>query len=253
MTQRGYRRDGDGYLVRSLPSVEFGYTPALLHAEVREVDPDSVANLPAGLGATGHQWADLDGEGIPGVLVSDADSWRYKPNLGEGRLGPLQPVPGAAGAGRRRPGPPTAARPRRERPARRGHARPGRPRATSSRTAEGGWLPWQPFAALPTVDFDAPDVRLVDLDGDGHADLLVTEGESLTWYPSRGRGGLRPGDHACPPRSTPMPARGSSSPTVPSRSIWPTCRATACPTWCAFATARSATGRTSDTAGSGRR
>ncbi len=192
VTQRGYRRDGGGYLVRSMPSVEFGYTPARLTGELREIDPDSLANLPAGVGSAGHQWADLDGEGVSGVLVTGADAWFYKPNLGDGRLGPLQPVPGmrapAVGA-------PT-------RPRRLGQAGDGQLDVVTftgstpgylGRTTEGGWLPWQPFAALPTADFDAPDVRLVDLNGDGRADLLVTEGESLTWYPSLAEAGFGPG------------------------------------------------------------
>ena len=31
--------------------------------------------------------------------------------------------------------------------------------------------------------------------GDGHADILVTEGEQLTWYPSLGAGGFGPAIH----------------------------------------------------------
>jgi hypothetical protein len=34
------------------------------------------------------------------------------------------------------------------------------------------------------VDWNDPNTRFVDLTGDGHADILVTENEALTWYPS---------------------------------------------------------------------
>lgn len=62
-----------------------------------------------------------------------------------------------------------------------------------SRTADGGWQPWQPLPYPPAVDLDDPDVQLVDLDGDGLADLLVTEADVLTWYPSLGGAGFGTG------------------------------------------------------------
>jgi RHS repeat-associated protein len=192
VTQRGYRRAGAGYLSRSMPPVEFGYTAAGLTAEVRELDADSLANLPAGLDAAAHQWADLDGEGIAGVLVTDAAAWYYKPNLGYGRLGALQPVPGMPSPALDQP-----ARPRLLDLAGDGQLDvvtfSGPSAGYLSRTTDDSWLPWRPFSSLPTVDLDAPDVRLVDLNGDGHADLLVAEGETLTWYPSLAEAGFGAG------------------------------------------------------------
>jgi RHS repeat-associated protein len=192
VTQHGYRRVGDRYVKRSMPPVEFGYTAAGLTGDVHEVTPSSLANLPAGIGSAGHQWADLNGDGIAGVLVTAADAWYYKPNLGNGRLGDLQPVPGMPS-----PAVATPTRPRLLDLAGDGQLDvvtfAGPTAGYLSRTADGGWQPWQPFRALPTMDFDAPEVRMADLNGDGHTDLLVIEGETLTWYPSRATAGFGPG------------------------------------------------------------
>jgi hypothetical protein len=81
VTQNGYRRDGDGYLKRSLPPVEFEYTQPVVQDAVKEVDPASLENLPIGLDGSAYQWTDLHGEGIPGVLTEQANTWYYKRNL----------------------------------------------------------------------------------------------------------------------------------------------------------------------------
>ena len=47
------------------------------------------------------------------------------------------------------------------------------------------------MAATASVDWSDPNLRFVDLDGDGLADVLVTEDEVFTWYPVAGRCGLR--------------------------------------------------------------
>lgn len=58
MTQTGYKRDGDSYLKKSLPPLEFTYSEPSIDETVREVDPDSLENLPQGLDGTRYQWVD---------------------------------------------------------------------------------------------------------------------------------------------------------------------------------------------------
>lgn len=51
---------------------------------------------------------------------------------------------------------------------------------------------WEPFRALPhvpTMDPADPNVRLLDLDGDGVAELVLSEETAFVWYPGRGRKG----------------------------------------------------------------
>jgi RHS repeat-associated protein len=208
VTQRGYRRNeaGPGYLVRALPQVDLHYRPAVLRDQVIEVDRASLANLPAGLSADRHQLVDLDGEGISGILAQQDGSWFYKANLGGARFGPLRPVPtlpavaatpaGAtqlldlAGDGQLDVvafGGPT----------------PG----FYERTPDGAWTAFRRFALLPTVDWADPNLRFVDLDGDGHADLVLTEHDAIAWYPSLAEDGfgssrrvVKPLDEADGPR-----------------------------------------------------
>jgi hypothetical protein len=65
ITQSGYVRRPDGtYLKKSLPPLEFEFSQATIHDEVREIDAESLENLPYGLDGAIYQWLDLDGEGI---------------------------------------------------------------------------------------------------------------------------------------------------------------------------------------------
>jgi len=89
IVQSGYRRRPDGaYRKKSLPPLELTYSTAEIDDELRTIDPVSLENLPSGLDGTAYQSVDLDGEGLPGILTEQAETWYYKPNLGEGRFGP---------------------------------------------------------------------------------------------------------------------------------------------------------------------
>src|SRR5262249_39500463 len=90
VAQTGYRRQaGGGDASQSRPPLEFEYTRLEVREEVGELDAASLENLPAGLDGSAYQWVDLDGEGVSGVLTEQAGGWFYKPNLGDGRFGPV--------------------------------------------------------------------------------------------------------------------------------------------------------------------
>src|SRR6185369_3887370 len=93
ISQSGYRRKAEGgYLRKSMPPLEFEYSQVEIQEDVREIDAASLENLPAELDGGAYRWVDLDGEGVSGILTEQAGVWFYKPNLGDGRFGPLQTV-----------------------------------------------------------------------------------------------------------------------------------------------------------------
>jgi hypothetical protein len=176
-TQTGYRRtDTGGYLARSLPRVEFLYSPAAVQQAVHEIDPASLENLPAGLEGTRYQLADVHGEGLPGVLAEQAGELFYKRNLSP--LSEAQRVefavaervavrPNLALAGDQAQFMDLA-----------GDGLPGLvvmdgPMPGLYEHDDGeGWQPFRPFAAQPNCEAADPNLKLVDLDGDGRPDVL---------------------------------------------------------------------------------
>ena len=190
VTRNGYQRTAAaaaaGYLKAPTPPVSLEYSQAVIDPTVHRLPPGS---LPYGLGAVGtHQWLDLDGDGLTGVLTEQACGWYFAANLGGGTLGPLRtvdPLPATAdfGAGQRLLDLD-------------GDGRldlvslDRQPAGFHERTDDGSWAPFVPFTELPRIDWDAPGLQLVDLTGDGRADVLIAEQDVYRWHPSRGEAGF---------------------------------------------------------------
>ncbi len=183
-TQRGYiRKAGGGYTSERLPPLEFSYSEAVIDETLRELDPSSAENLPAGVDGSGYRWIDLDGEGVSSILTDQADAWFFKPNLGDGRFGPLEPVASKPPLSALGGGPQQlidlAGDGQLDLVALGGPA-PG----FSERTAAGGWEPFRAFRELPNIRWDDPNLRFLDLSGDGLADAVITDGDAIRWHPS---------------------------------------------------------------------
>ena len=207
VTQSGYQQETGGtYVKKSLPALEFKYSEATVNDQVRDVDADSLENLPAGIAGFGYQLIDLEAEGIPGILTEQANSWFYKRNLSPisiaddngvsrnvAKFAPLEliankPAVAITGTGSWRF---------------QDLAGNGQPDLASFQGPVAGyfelndigtWDNFVPFEVLPNVNWRDANLRFVDLTGDGLPDILITEQQAFTWYQSLGETGFAPSE-----------------------------------------------------------
>ena len=197
VTQAGYRPAGEGFTSRSMPPIEFQYSQPQIQPDVLTMDPGSQANLPEGLNGSSYQWADLDGEGLSGILSPADGAWYYKRNLSAANLvaqpdgtvaarasfGPLETVAHL-------PSQSDLAGVRLLDLSGSGHLDvvdlAGPDPGFFERTEDATFEPLQRFTALPALDWSDPNVTFIDVTGDGLADILLTEDGLFTVYASLG-------------------------------------------------------------------
>ena len=202
-TQTGYSRNGNSaYFAKSLPPLEFEYTVAEVDETVRDVDPESLQNLPYGIDGAHYRWADLDGEGLSGILTEQGGAWYYKPNLSpvnqqtiDGaqytlpKFGPIQPVASKPSLANLRSG-------RQQLMDLSGDGQldlvqlEGPTPGFYERTEDQDWEPFTSFASLPVLDWRNPNLKFIDLTGDGLPDLLISEDGCFWWHTSLGSEGF---------------------------------------------------------------
>ncbi|HEX9200978.1 MAG TPA: SpvB/TcaC N-terminal domain-containing protein [Acidobacteriaceae bacterium] len=202
-TQKGYvRAAAGGHVARSLPPLEIAYSSAAIDDTVRDIDPASLENLPRGIDGGTWRWVDLDGEGVSGILSEHSGSWYYKPNLSPAnthlidgaervvpRFGPTEVVArhasfAALGTGQQElldlSGDGQLDLVQLDGPS------PG----YFERTEDYDWELFRPFRSMPVMDWRDPNLRFLDLTGDGLPDVLVTEDNVFSWRQSLGADGF---------------------------------------------------------------
>lgn len=194
--QTGYMiNPGGGYYSKSLPSITMQYQPLAWDNTIHNVHPDDFQNAPQGL--TGpYQWIDLWGEGLPGILTEQGHGWFYKRNLGDGHFSPaleIAPKPSLQGLGAGLQWQDLDA--------------DGRRQLVSMDTSLPGYFDltddqeWQPFRSFVNkinVDWSSPFTHMLDLDGDGRPDMLITEDRVWKWYENEGKEGFAEGGYFSP-------------------------------------------------------
>ncbi|GLV55922.1 hypothetical protein KDH_27660 [Dictyobacter sp. S3.2.2.5] len=194
----GYRYENGHYQTRSFPLLEFTYTSFQPDGHSFELLQDSNGQFLPGLNRLPeYQLVDLYGEGIPGVLYSDGNTTRYwEPEDSKDNQGMVQTVRYA----------PTQAP--FELPIE-SMSQPTNLRLLDltgsgqldlliNTSVSAGYYEaksdhtWEKFRLLPSFpsDFSNPYNYLVDMTGDGLADLLFLGDEQLLIYPSLGTGGF---------------------------------------------------------------
>jgi RHS repeat-associated protein len=207
ITSVGYIKKSDGaYSYKSLPPMEFAYQKHDWNKEINTIDSEDIINVPNGLDEQLYQFTDLYNEGLAGILTEQANGWFYKHNLGNGKFEQTRPVsakPSFMGLGKQL------------------HlmdldADGGRQLVSYGTVPTGyfeldddnEWFGLTSFSELPNVNFNDPNIRMLDLNGDGKAELVLTEDNVFTWYTSEGRKGFSEA------RKTPKPFDEEEGPYV---------------------------------------
>jgi hypothetical protein len=199
--QTCYRKKGGVFVGRSLPPVEFEYSqPELVESLIR-IDNSTLENVPAGLVGQHVQLIDLYGEGVSGILTTTADgtAWFYNRNESPLNLDMTQKIStttvsfSALDFVTRKPNMPPKEEPRFVDLNGDGVLSVLEEDSTLSGffKADGtdGWKSFQPFLSRPITSLKNEHVKMVDLTGDGLADLFdEMEGH---WYQSLGEAGFQ--------------------------------------------------------------
>ncbi|MEJ7608867.1 MAG: toxin TcdB middle/C-terminal domain-containing protein, partial [Bryobacteraceae bacterium] len=189
----GYKKDAaDTYDSASMPPVTFKYSEFRPHEQrYQSVAAQGNDMPPLALSDRNVALVDLFGDGLPDVLQSSIDGFRYWRNLGDGLLDRPRSMPqiplgialSQSGVGFGDMGGD-------------GQAdllvHSGPLPGFFETTSDGTWQVFKPYDVFPSFDLSDPNVRLVDLTGNGLSDALMTEGDHFLWFQCLGEKGYGP-------------------------------------------------------------
>lgn len=187
ITAWGYIKKTDGsYSYQKLPPMAFTYRKHDWNKTVRTITAEALVHAPSGLSSPQYQFTDLYGEGLSGILTEQAQGWYYKQNLGDGRFTQakqINPKPSVTGLGKQ------------------WHLidldADGGKQIVSYEAAgyfelndNQEWQALRYFKTIPNIDFTDPNLRMLDMNGDGRPEVIISEEQVFTWYASGGREGF---------------------------------------------------------------
>jgi RHS repeat-associated protein len=189
VTAHGYIKNVDGnYSQKQLPATEFFYQKQDWNKEIKSISKGNLTNLPSGLDEQQYHFVDLYNEGLSGILTEQAESWQYKHNLGNGNFEAATLVsakPSFSGFGN------TMQLVDLEANGIKQLVNFGvEPKGYFEQNEDQEWQQYKYFKSMPNVDFGDENTRMLDLDGDGKPELLISDENIFTWYASDGRNGF---------------------------------------------------------------
>ena len=187
VTTYGCKRTDKGVQRASFPPLQFEYSAPVVDDRIQTVAMDSLTHMPEGVDEDAYIWLDLYGEGMPGILTEQGGQWWYKRNLSPVSTNSVSFAP--AELVDRRPNASLSS----------GKFQwldgdgdgrldlvcmQGPVQGMYGRDKQGGWRPFRPFRSPLHHDARDPNARMIDLDGDGIADVIITGQDEIVWYAS---------------------------------------------------------------------
>ena len=185
----GYIKKPDGtYYSKELPPIGFEYQQHQWNGQVKSIPAENTTHSYASRLERKYQFTDLYSEGLSGILTEQGNSWYYKRNLGNCKFEPaklVSPMPSLAGVG--------------------STIRlvdlegDGRKQLVSFKNPAAGyfelndenqWLGMRSFKSIPNIDLSKANIRMLDLNGDGKPEMVISEDHAISWYPSEGKNGF---------------------------------------------------------------
>jgi RHS repeat-associated protein len=183
----GTRPDGaGGYSRTALPPLTFTYQSAATNLAVHLVSRDQLPNAPTGL-ASPAKPVDLFGDGLTGLLSEVGNDWYYQENTGSGfsRAHKLWSKPSLQGVG-------DGTLQIRDLEA------DGAKQIVIESTGLAGYYEldadntyrrFQHFLRPTTAEAHGPRRKLIDLDGDGRPEIVISDNDEIIWLENLGRDG----------------------------------------------------------------
>ena len=181
----GIRRDLNtgSYSEKQLPEITLKYSEPVVAESFKATIQETNENLPQGFNHFKTRLVDLFGEGLPGILTETANTWFYKPNLGNGFFGKQEIVIekpsielGIYSLG--------------------DFDQDGNLNLFSLQGRNAGYFEfdrdkekWSGFKPLQNIPHVGPS-KFMDLDGDGYPDLVVELEDKIICYPFKGKEGF---------------------------------------------------------------
>jgi RHS repeat-associated protein len=187
-----YDRDGadGGYRSASMPPVSFSYSEFKPHDQrYQSLTARGAEMPPLSLSNPNMTLVDLFGDGLPDILHTGPNGFRYWRNLGNGvfdRPRALEQIP--AGISLDQPGVGFGDM------TGNGVAdllvNTGALRGFFETTIDGAWKRFTPYESHPEFGPQDRNSRMVDLTGDGRADALLTDDRQFLWFECQGEKGF---------------------------------------------------------------